>query len=351
MSKRTIITYPNSLRDWHLHMPMPSHDRGDYRFISVLSTTEILHVQNRLYAMLESWRSLLEQHFGLSCRWSGMTLDQCMFSESSASQTQLIYQIKDETLSFCWSFDDAFIRRLLGFVFGLDAHESIQLVYSDMEQLFIKQVCADTMLPVINNLGVFCAEPTIQNGRREANALIGDQDTYYQFHFEMKVPSLKESVVTTLSFTESMLKRFIAFPMEAFQNQSKVTLNDEALRQIFTPVNATLGTVDLSLGELKDLQLGDVLLINRGLSDPVELRIAGELTFRGKLGTTQRRLSVQLIDHLTDIQKTGDDFQNIPDNSDDWFNAEEDTATSPEVDSVLGQSENESDDEFDLEKL
>lgn len=350
MSKRINITYPSSLRDWHLHIPMRAHERGDNRHFSSMGTVDIVKTQNRLYQVLESWRMLLERHFGLSCRWSGVTFDQTVFSDSHASQPQVIYLIKNGSLSFSWSFDDRFIRYLLGFSFGLSAEESDQLGASDMEQLFFKQVFADTMLPILTELGVHSLDPQPQQGRREVNALIADQDTYYQFHFDMKIPSLNETVSTTLSFTDNMLRSFMDLPTHSLLSKSKVTLGEDVLSQIFSPVEARLGHVDLSLGELKELQIGDVLILNKGLHDSVELRIAGELGFKGTLGLLNRRMSVQLLSHDNN-QKMGDDLQNIPDNDENWFETHEEPLPEKEMDSAQDDSANESEDEFDWEKL
>ena len=350
MSKRINITYPSSLRDWHLHIPMRAHDRGDNRYISSMGTVDIVKTQNRLYRVLESWRILLERHFGLSCRWSGVTFEQTVFSDSHSSQPQVIYLIKNGSLSFSWSFDDRFIRHLLGFSFGLSAEESDQLGSSEMEQLFFKQVFADTLLPILNELGVNSLDPQPQQGRREVNALIADQDTYYQFHFDMKIPSLKETVSTTLSFTETTLSGFMALPNHALFARSKVALSEDVLCQIFSPVEARLGHVDLSLGELKELQVGDVLVLNKGLADSVELRIAGELGFKGTLGLINRRMSVQLLSHDNN-QKMGDDLPNIPDNDENWFESHEEPSSEIEMDSAQDDSANESEDEFDWEKL
>jgi flagellar motor switch/type III secretory pathway protein FliN len=333
-------------------MPMPSQrGESDPPFL-MMQSAEIVKVQNRLYDMLEFWKYLMEQHFGLSCRWNGVMIDQSEFSESDGSQPQLIYLIKSEQLIFSWSFDDRFVRHLLGFAFGLSAEESIQLIYSEMEQLFFKQVYVDTMTPVLNDSGIDCSEPQIQNGRREVNPLIGDQDAYYQFHFEMKVPALKENVTTTLSFTQKMLDKLLSLPPVKRLTKPKVSLSDDALRQIFSPVEAWLGTVDLSLGELKELQPGDVLVVSKGINDLVELKIAGELMFKGALGVVERRLSVQLQDIIhSKNHKIDDDSSNITDNKDHWFGPVQTEQAEREIVSILDDPSDQSEFEFDWEKL
>ena len=114
--------------------------------------------------------------------------------------------------------------------------------------------------------------------------------------------------------------------------ESKVCLNPRALGQIYTKVESWLGHVDLSFGELKELQLGDVLVVNRGLREPVELKIAGEISFKGNLGLSNQCLSIQLLGQIETEEQQAEENEN------DFV-------------SVIDNSTDESEPEFDWEKL
>lgn len=58
---------------------------------------------------------------------------------------------------------------------------------------------------------------------------------------------------------------------------------------------AVLGQVELALGDLNNLGVGDVVILDRGVQDPVELRLAGgQRIGRGKLSRNAGRVAIQL---------------------------------------------------------
>ena len=69
-----------------------------------------------------------------------------------------------------------------------------------------------------------------------------------------------------------------------------------ALRDARIHAHAVLGNVDLSLNEMRELNVGDVLVIDRALGDPVELRLpqSNRPLARGKLARNGDQLSIQL---------------------------------------------------------
>jgi flagellar motor switch/type III secretory pathway protein FliN len=69
-----------------------------------------------------------------------------------------------------------------------------------------------------------------------------------------------------------------------------------ALRDARVRAHAVLGNVDLSLNEVRELNIGDVLVIDRALGDPVELRLpqSNRPLARGKLARNGDQLSIQL---------------------------------------------------------
>jgi flagellar motor switch/type III secretory pathway protein FliN len=68
----------------------------------------------------------------------------------------------------------------------------------------------------------------------------------------------------------------------------------EALRPIPLSVEAILGQVDLTFADLKTLAVGDVIVLDSGLQDPVEVRLAGSerRVGRGALGRNNDRPSI-----------------------------------------------------------
>ncbi len=69
----------------------------------------------------------------------------------------------------------------------------------------------------------------------------------------------------------------------------------EALKQTRLEAEAILGRAELALGDLRELSVGDVLILDRALRDPVELRLAdgGRTIGRGGLARNGGRISIQ----------------------------------------------------------
>ncbi len=70
----------------------------------------------------------------------------------------------------------------------------------------------------------------------------------------------------------------------------------DALRRTKLVARAVLGYADLSLSEVRELCTGDVLILDRTLEDPIELRVAGDgpPVARGKIRRNGDKISIQL---------------------------------------------------------
>lgn len=79
------------------------------------------------------------------------------------------------------------------------------------------------------------------------------------------------------------------------RNQKLRSVGD-AIKTHKVSVGALLGHVDVALNELKELTPGDILIMDKGLNEPVDLRLSGsaQRIGRGKLGRNGDRVSVQL---------------------------------------------------------
>ncbi len=69
----------------------------------------------------------------------------------------------------------------------------------------------------------------------------------------------------------------------------------EALRPLPVTAQGVLGAAELSLDDVQELGIGDVVILDRPLSEPVELRVAatGRRIGQGKLGRNGARVAIQ----------------------------------------------------------
>jgi flagellar motor switch protein FliM len=72
------------------------------------------------------------------------------------------------------------------------------------------------------------------------------------------------------------------------------------LQQVLVPVTARLASVALTLEEIMDLKVGDVLLLDKEVGEPVELIIGDRPTFRGQPGKSAGKYAVVITDVAPD---------------------------------------------------
>jgi hypothetical protein len=89
--------------------------------------------------------------------------------------------------------------------------------------------------------------------------------------------------------------RSVAPRQRATTSVDKLVPLDRAANRASVRVEATLGSVELELPKLLDLQCGDVLRLPERLDRPVAVLCAGKLLARATLGERDGRRSVQLI--------------------------------------------------------
>jgi len=81
----------------------------------------------------------------------------------------------------------------------------------------------------------------------------------------------------------------------------------EALKQrvekVKVPLSARLGSADITIGELLELQRGDVIQLNKPTSEPIEILVGSRTKFYGVPGLNGSRLAVQ----ITGVAREGDD--------------------------------------------
>ncbi|KNF08824.1 flagellar motor switch protein FliM [Gottschalkia purinilytica] len=75
------------------------------------------------------------------------------------------------------------------------------------------------------------------------------------------------------------------------------------IRNTYVPINAELSSTTLTVGELLDLQIGDVIKLSDTSSDEVKINIGPYKKFYGKPGTNKNRMAVK----ITRAYKDGDE--------------------------------------------
>ncbi len=119
--------------------------------------------------------------------------------------------------------------------------------------------------------------------------------------FEMVI----NSITGTMSFyvPYSMLKPIInelnphiiiSGRQEKFLDSQARKINRENLKKITLPVRVMLGSTTVSIGEVRDLQVGDVLVLEKTIKEALPIEVAGKKRFMGTIGKSNKNLAVQV---------------------------------------------------------
>jgi flagellar motor switch protein FliM len=70
--------------------------------------------------------------------------------------------------------------------------------------------------------------------------------------------------------------------------------NLESLYRTVVPLKAILGNVSLSIKEMSNLVVGDVLVLDSNTNQDVLVQVAGTTRFKGRIGKQANHLAVQI---------------------------------------------------------
>lgn len=76
-------------------------------------------------------------------------------------------------------------------------------------------------------------------------------------------------------------------------------LNMENLSRVKLTLNVVLGKTHVTMGEIINMVVGDILVLETGVNDTLPVRISNRVRFRGKIGRSGKKLALQLVEFAT----------------------------------------------------
>jgi flagellar motor switch protein FliM len=101
-----------------------------------------------------------------------------------------------------------------------------------------------------------------------------------------------EPIISKL--TSRYLVSFTGHTSEADDESREVILND--LSSTSMDLAVEMGTIEISLGDLLNLQVGDCLRLGRAPADPIDVRVGPHLRYLARPGTVHKRIAAQIVD-------------------------------------------------------
>jgi flagellar motor switch protein FliM len=88
------------------------------------------------------------------------------------------------------------------------------------------------------------------------------------------------------------------------------------LKSVDIPVSIELGTARVSVRDVLNMEMGDIVVLHTSVDDPLEVRVGDHVRFRGRPGRVGKRLSVQITNTCAEdarangtIRSTGSNYQ------------------------------------------
>jgi len=103
-----------------------------------------------------------------------------------------------------------------------------------------------------------------------------------------------EPIISKL--TSRYLVSFTGHAAEVDSESRAVLMNDISSMEMDLAVE--MGTIEISLGELLSLQVGDCIRLGRSADEAIDVRVGPHLRYRARPGTVHRKVAAQIIDIL-----------------------------------------------------
>ncbi len=356
MVEQNRIKYPVALKDWHMYVPQ--HVPYQTATAGSIPKQKLVCWQNQLYKLMLMWEEQIKTQYTCSFTIKEFQFQRMQFHDFPRTEApSIIIKLSTPSFSFEVYLDERLAALLLGNAFGTtNSSGTTRLMHSELESIFFLQMFTETLSPILNqmNIDLTSMEKTIEYADKESNNLISEPDDYRIFTFYTLVPSIKEPCKISFAFTSANQDYFfehLSLPRGMFP---KIVVPAEAQKNIMTGVSARIGDVMLTFSDLRTLQSGDVLLLQKKVGDAVEVTIGEELKFTATFGIHGTKLSVQLLKHLSCDEHTVES-STIEESSNDLFSDRDSSdAEEKELTSILADNQEEkddTDDEFDWEKL
>jgi flagellar motor switch protein FliM len=133
----------------------------------------------------------------------------------------------------------------------------------------------------------------------EANALfaqiLAPTETIASLRFTLRVEHASGDFTLVLphDLVEPLLPRLIDRARPGSRTSDLWDLGDVPLE-----LSAVLGSVEMTLAQFLALEVGDILMLPSRTGRPLELRVAGQRTFVGHVGTVGRELVFEIADRI-----------------------------------------------------
>lgn len=105
--------------------------------------------------------------------------------------------------------------------------------------------------------------------------------------------------------------------------QENIKLNEKCLNKTLVPVKVELGSSEILMSDIANLEVGDVIQLDKKLGDYVKIIISDKLCINGQFGQNNHKIAVQVLGKKASLDKAKYTSQNIEEPDDQKAYADE----------------------------
>lgn len=259
-----------------------------------------LHILH--YRLAEKIARKISQDMNIKVELHTILATQLSYGEFVQSQDQRVVQANyvvkpygDINVIFDWSLADVMVDRLI----GGKGEESQRDEFSELD-ISILEAQVESLIPIVSKSWDDIFKPEDMS----VNFSIGDyivdkrnsaREAYviFSFHLYYGKGELKKII---WAYPNRCIKRLL----HQYRNLERdlkptIKLADKTLNSISIPVKVSLGNATLTMNELQNLQVGDVISLDTKFSDLLEINIGEKCKLYGQPGVYDKQLAMQVV--------------------------------------------------------
>jgi flagellar motor switch protein FliM len=274
------------------------------------SREDLKFLHNSHYRLAEKIARKLSNDMQMNVELYSVDAEQIAYEEYINKQQDLVVQVdlKNEmgkvSLVFEWGVADLIVNRLS----GGPGQESGGDVFSDLEKEILKMQVKE-MVPFIAALWPsFLEEEKVQwawvQGNDAYKQKMNLRESYVFFTFSFLFGSELSPRKLSLAYSSEDLDRFfLRQGQRDLLAEEQISLEQNTLKKIKVPVKVNLGKSLITMGDLRGLEVGDVVTFENMLNDPVEIVADGEVKLEGYPVFRNNHNAVQIVASLQAQEK------------------------------------------------
>ena len=218
--------------------------------------------------------------------------------EQESKLIKIDYQVEsvgDISLLLDWHLADMMINRLM----GGDGEKTDKVSFSDMEKVILESQVEGILQLLHMSWGRIFNLKDVNteffSGDYQYDPKVSLREAYVAFSFSFYFGK-GELCSLTLAYSNSVLRKLWAIKSQLKSRLTPmISLKNKTIKGIKVDINAVLGYAKLTMSEIQDLQVGDVVNLDTALSQPIELRFGGDCILQAQPGQVDDKVVLEVL--------------------------------------------------------